>query len=149
VEISPPPPPLPPAITVQPQTRSVLAATTVTMNVVAVGTGTVFYQWRFNEQNIAGATNSTLGFSPVSAANSGGYSVLVWSAYGSVVSDTAFLAVLADGASGSQPARVSAPPSESPPPIVDSLVLVTHGWEPALNPLNPWGDISWITNICN
>jgi hypothetical protein len=150
VEISPFTP-LPPVITVQPQTQAVPVGSNITLRVLAIGTGQLFYQWRFNGQNIPGATNMTLALDSVSAASSGGYSVLVWSAYGSVVSATAYLSVLTDGANGNQPVQITAPFCPAPPPSVDSLILVTHGWEWVLrlNPINPWPDVSWITNMCD
>lgn len=132
-----------PVITTQPRSQVTGAGTTATFDVSADGTGQLNFQWRFNGQNIVGATSAPLALNSVGAGNSGGYSVVVRNAYGSAVSDTAYLAVLADGANGNPPPQVLAPPAPNKPSGVDNLVVITHGWEPE----GPVADVSWIVGM--
>jgi hypothetical protein len=104
------PAPAGPAITTQPVSQSIQAGSNVTFSVTASGTSPLNYQWRFNGQNISNATNAILTLNFVGAGKSGGYSVVVWNAYGSVTSATASLAVLTDGANGNQPNQISISP---------------------------------------
>jgi murein DD-endopeptidase MepM/ murein hydrolase activator NlpD len=137
---------LAPTITMQPQQATTTAGTTVSFSVAASGAFPLNYQWRKNGVNIPAATSSALTVNSVGAADSAGYSVVVWNAYSSVVSATASLAVLTDGANGNRPSPIS--PSQSSPaqtPGVDSLVLVTHGfaWNGVL------ADDSWVSQMAN
>jgi hypothetical protein len=50
----------------------------------AVGNGTLTYQWYFNGQPISGAVYPQLDFSSIQLTNSGFYSVVISSPYGSV-----------------------------------------------------------------
>lgn len=91
---------------------------------------------------------STLTLNSVSAADSGGYSVMVWNAQGSVVSATADLAVLADGANGVSPEQPPAPGGMLLPPYQagkDSLVFVTHG----LTPGDETTPHAWVDDMAN
>jgi len=54
------------------------------LGVVAVGSGTLSYQWYFDGQAIAGATGSVYDLSQIQFTNAGWYNVVVSSAYGSV-----------------------------------------------------------------
>ncbi len=132
-----------PSIVTPPQSQTAQAGSNAAFSVVASGLPWPNYQWQFNGQNISNATNTSLTLNSVTAANSGGYSVLVWNAYGSVTSATASLAVLTDGANGNTPVQVTAPICPAPQAGKDSLVVVTHGWT-ALDP-----DISWVANMAN
>jgi Immunoglobulin I-set domain. len=51
----------------------------------------LFYQWRFEESNIPGATSQDHLINPVTLADIGVYDVIVWNTCGTVVSDTAHL----------------------------------------------------------
>jgi hypothetical protein len=134
-----------PTILIQPVTQHALAGASVTFSVGADGQLPLSYQWRFNGANIPGATSATLTLNSVGAGNDGAYSVVVWNAINSVVSAPASLAVLTDGANGTQPAQVSVPASPTKPTGVDSLVIVTHGWELE----GPFANISWITGMAD
>src|SRR5439155_3115051 len=46
---------------------------------------------------------------------------------------------------GGQPEQISVPASPPQPNGADSLVIVTHGWEPE----GPFADISWITEMAS
>jgi uncharacterized repeat protein (TIGR03803 family) len=84
----------PPAITTQPVSQTVLAGSTVTFTVGAVGDLPFYYQWMKNGTNlvdgvnISGSTTSMLTISGATAVDDGAYSVLV--------SDDFFWAVSAD-----------------------------------------------------
>lgn len=82
-----------PAITMAPVGGSVEAGATVTFTVQASGTAPLSYQWRFNGSPISGATGSVCTRSGVQPADSGGYSVVVSSPFGSATSPEAMLTV--------------------------------------------------------
>ena len=63
------------------------------LNVGAVGSGSLSYQWYFNGQAIAGATASSYALNGIQFTNAGLYSVVVSSAYGSVT-NTAYQVVV-------------------------------------------------------
>ena len=84
---------LPPAITEQPQNASRFVGETVTFSVKASGTGTLSYQWKLNDQAIAGATNSTYSIASVSEADAGDYLVVVTNPGGGAPSQKAVLTV--------------------------------------------------------
>jgi len=86
-------PPVPPAITTQPQGQTVVLGETAAFNVVATGGIPLSYQWRFNGADIAGATDSSYARAQVGAADAGDYSVRVTNPYGSLLSDSATLVV--------------------------------------------------------
>jgi hypothetical protein len=76
----------PPVIVTQPTDQTVATPTAVTFAVVAGGTGPFRYQWRFNDETIAGATNNTLTLAPSSLSDAGQYQVLVMNEAGAVES---------------------------------------------------------------
>lgn len=82
-----------PAITTQPTSRILTVGESVTFTVAATGTAPLTYQWRFNNTNIAGATNVTYTIASAQSANDGLYSVQVTNAVGSVISNAATLTV--------------------------------------------------------
>ena len=128
-----------------PVNQTMKAGMFVQFTVAAAGASPIRYQWQFKGQNIPNATNATLTFNSVTAANSGGYSVIVSNPYGSVTSATASLAVLTDGANGNKPVQITVPTIPPKPSNKDSLVVITHGWEP----LQPNADLSWMTAMSN
>jgi len=80
-----------PWIAVQPGSRCAQSGSAVAFTVTAAGGGPLGCQWQFNGQNVPEARDATLTLNSVTAANSGGYAVIVSNPYGSVVSATAFL----------------------------------------------------------
>jgi hypothetical protein len=82
-----------PAILAQPQSQTVNLGGTVTFSVSACGTGTLTYQWRFNGNNISGATATNYSISSVQATNAGTYSVVVANGAESAASSGATLTV--------------------------------------------------------
>jgi len=82
-----------PTITVQPQSQTVTAGSTVTFTVSATGTPPLSYQWRRNGVNLPGATSASLVLANVTEAQAGTYTVVVSNAAGSVTSQPATLTV--------------------------------------------------------
>ncbi len=84
----------PPIFVSQPGAQVALAGSSVTFSVVASGSSNFNYQWRKNGVPIAGATNSTLTFSSVSAGDAGNYDVQVLNSLGLISSSLAQLTVV-------------------------------------------------------
>jgi NHL repeat/Immunoglobulin domain len=133
------------SLRIQPTNQVVQAAANTTFNVVAYGQQPLNYHWLFNGNPISGANSATLILNSVTAGNDGDYSVVVSNPHCSVTSTSASLAVLDDGANGNTPTQMSVPAAPPQPSGVNSLVLITHGWEP----LGPLADVSWITDMAN
>ena len=89
-----------PTITRQPAEARVVAGRSTSFTVIANGTPTPTYQWRFNGTNVAGATSATLALSGVTTAQAGTYSVVVTNSAGSVTSNNAGLTVMARSYAG-------------------------------------------------
>jgi hypothetical protein len=83
----------PPAIVVQPQSQTVMPGSDVTFSVAATGTG-LSYQWQYNEDSLAGATNSEITLYGAQAINAGTYSVIVSNILTSLISSNATLTVI-------------------------------------------------------
>lgn len=82
-----------PSITGQPKDTIVSPDLPVTLNVIASGVPLPTYQWRFNGGVIADATDAALVLPAVTAANAGGYDVVVSNRAGVVTSAVARLTV--------------------------------------------------------
>jgi len=136
--------PLTPAIVTPPVDQTVNAGQNASFNVTATGTLPMSYQWQFNGVPIAGATSATLALNNVQPRNAGRYSVRVVNAVGSAVSRTATLAILADPANGTPSTPVATPSAPPKDASHDSLVVVTHGWQPT-ELLFP--DVRWIDDM--
>jgi hypothetical protein len=63
------------------------------LSVVASGTEPLFYQWKKDGVNVAGANNSTLEFSSAEISNAGSYRVVVSNEAGNATSDEVVLSV--------------------------------------------------------
>ena len=86
--------PLPPNITTQPQSQTVIQGAEVTFSVTAAGTAPLSYQWYFNGTNLlVGNTNSVVTLASVQPAQAGAYSVVITNVAGSVISWDANLTV--------------------------------------------------------
>lgn len=101
---------VPPEITTHPVSQSVKAGTNATFSVTATGTPPLAYQWKFDNANIPGETNSSLALSFVDWSDEGEYTVAVTNLAGSAFSTPAALTVL--------------PPD---PSQIDSLVVLPDG----------------------
>jgi hypothetical protein len=85
---------VPPAITLQPQSRTNVMGTDAGFSVTASGTIPLAYQWQFNGAAIPGATASNLVRSAVSFADAGAYRVVVTNVVGALTSTVATLTVV-------------------------------------------------------
>ena len=90
----------PPAIAVQPQSKTVFRGNDVTFTVAPSGSLTTgyTYQWCFNSRDIAGATDATLTLGQAQFTNSGVYYVRIGNTTGFVTSLLARLTVWTPGA---------------------------------------------------
>ncbi len=81
----------PPTILTQPTNQLVALGSNATFSVAAAGAPPLFYQWRFNNANIAGATSSNFTRVNVQAAHAGNYTCLVSNQNGTALSANAVL----------------------------------------------------------
>ncbi|MBI1853612.1 MAG: immunoglobulin domain-containing protein [Planctomycetes bacterium] len=93
-----------PTISTQPTSQSSCEGGSVTVTVVASGTGTLTYQWRKGGVDIGGATNSSLTISPVALGDAGSYDVVVTGCGSSITSTAATLTVGGSTSIVTQPA---------------------------------------------
>jgi len=103
---------MPPSITQEPSSMTVVQGQDVTFSVTATGDAPLTYQWRFNGAPV-GATGSNYTVSAATTANAGGYDVVVGNAYGSVTSVVAQLTVLVPPSISSQPTNQTVAPGSS------------------------------------
>ncbi len=85
---------LAPIITTQPAGGRVEVGQPFTMSVAAIGTEPLSYQWRKDDVDILGKTESTLQFAAVAASDGGVYRVVITNAVDDAVSEPAELTVL-------------------------------------------------------
>src|SRR5262249_18717340 len=74
---------------------NVKSGTNVSFVVAATTSTPITYTWYRNGTNIVGATNSTYSLTNVQPANEGAYVVLLSNAYGSILSSTSHISILA------------------------------------------------------
>jgi hypothetical protein len=84
----------PPTITAQPQPAAAYPGADVMFSVAVTGSAPLTFQWRFNGNDIPGATNSAYGRAFVSGLDVGYYSVQVANPGGLVVSSNAVFTLL-------------------------------------------------------
>jgi hypothetical protein len=82
-----------PVITHPPQSLAVSVGANATFTVTATGALPLSYQWRFNSENLSGATNASYTRTNASLAVAGNYTVVVTNSSGSVTSSVAVLTV--------------------------------------------------------
>ncbi len=100
---SPGPTAVPPVITTQPASLSVLSGGNATFTVTATGIPAPTYQWYFAGQTISGATNASYAIGSVQPSNGGAYVVVASNSAGNATSNAAVLAV-------NQPPRIMTSP---------------------------------------
>jgi len=88
-------PPIAPAISVPPESMTVIAGQTVTLAVEAEGT-MLIYQWNKDGMPIEGATSSTLTLTGVQPNDAGSYTITLSNDLGTITSAEAVLTVNAD-----------------------------------------------------
>ncbi len=103
----------PPMIVTDPIDQTVNPGTPVTFTVSASGAGPLFYQWDFDGDPIAGATNTFYSIGSAQQADAGFYSVVVSNIAGSVQSDAAALNVNTAPSISNQPDDQSVETGES------------------------------------
>lgn len=84
---------IPPEITQNPVSRSVLTRSRVTFGFTATGTGPLATQWRKGGANLPNETNATLVFNEVALGDAGDYDVVVTNSAGGATSLVATLTV--------------------------------------------------------
>lgn len=83
-----------PAIVNQPISQTGFRSNSVTFSVSASGANPLAYQWFFNSNVLAGATNTTLPLANLQTNQAGSYFVVVTNGFGGVTSSIATLTVL-------------------------------------------------------
>jgi len=96
-----------PTITLQPQSQIISSGSNVTFSLVATGEAPLSYQWRFNENSISSANNTSYSITNVQFSDAGNYSVVVTNNSGSVTSSLATLIVGIAPTISSQPQSLS------------------------------------------
>lgn len=86
-------PAVPPAITGQPVSLTVVAGQPASFSVSASGTAPLRHQWRFGGSTLVGQTNATLNFASAATNHAGNYDVVVSNNAGSITSLVAKLTV--------------------------------------------------------
>jgi choice-of-anchor C domain-containing protein len=84
---------VPPFITKQPASKTIISGGDAMFSVTAVGTAPLRYQWYFNTGALAGQTNNTLTLNNVQTNRAGNYYVVITNVAGSVTSAIATLTV--------------------------------------------------------
>lgn len=84
-------------ISSQPQSKSVIAGSSLSLSVSATGSGTLTYQWYKNNVAIPGATGATYTVAVVTAADAGNYTVKITTGSESITSAAATVTVLPFG----------------------------------------------------
>jgi pectate lyase/pectin methylesterase-like acyl-CoA thioesterase len=118
--------PVPPTITLQPVSTTVVAGSAVQFTVKAAGTPPFSYQWRKDDIAIASATDATYAIASAVEADAGSYTVTVTNAAGSVTSAPAVLTVMAP------PSIVTPPVSQTINVGATALFSVVAGGTPPL-----------------
>lgn len=83
-----------PYIVQQPRSQTVPLGGVLSLSVDARGTSPLSYQWRFNGEDLAGATNAALTLNGTATSQSGSYSVLVSNSLGQVSSAKALVSIV-------------------------------------------------------
>jgi hypothetical protein len=84
---------IPPSIVIQPTNQTITAGSNASFLVNASGTTPLSYQWWFDGTNSVGANTNFLSLTNVQTGQTGGYSVVVSNAAGSVTGTVAILTV--------------------------------------------------------
>jgi hypothetical protein len=100
----------PPLITSSPASATVVAGQEARFTAGVTGAAPLFYQWRFHNAPIAGATNDALVLRNVQPEQAGDYSLTVFNAGGSAETTPAYLTVLIPARITLQPASLRVRP---------------------------------------
>jgi hypothetical protein len=131
----------PPQLIAQPQGRTVNQGATWTANATAGGTAPLAWQWQWNGNTLADATNSALTLTNIQTAQAGTYTVVVTNLAGTATSSNALLAVV--------PLRIDSVPAAPGSPV---QLLVTGAPGPGYrievsDDLTHWTVLTTFTNL--
>ena len=88
-----------PTISIQPQSNTVIAGSSIALSVTAAGSSNLVYRWQKDSSDLSddswmqGSGSRILTMSAISSSNAGDYCVVITNTYGSVTSDVATLTV--------------------------------------------------------
>ncbi|MFO1499894.1 MAG: immunoglobulin domain-containing protein [Verrucomicrobiota bacterium] len=85
---------LPPSVSRQPVSQSVVAGKSATLEVGASGTGPLSYQWNHDGQSVPGETNALLLIKEIRPTDAGSYTVTISNSEGILTSQPAVLGVI-------------------------------------------------------
>jgi len=105
---------VPPTITSQPVGSTNILGDNLSFSVGVNGSSPFTYRWRLNGSLLTGATNALLNLMNVQSNQSGGYTVIVTNAAGSITSSVATLTVLVPPTLLTQPQSQSVIQNQSP-----------------------------------
>ena len=134
---------VPPRVISQPLAARGVLGSNVAFSVSATGSEPLRYQWLLDGHLLAGATNAALAITAVRADQAGSYSVMVFNAAGSLLSEAAPLSLLPPVAITSQPQTFKVNPGTNVAFSVGAVGtgLLTYQWRfnglPLLSATNP------------
>jgi uncharacterized repeat protein (TIGR01451 family) len=134
----------PTQITLQPRSVSTTLGGTVTLSATVGGSDLLLYQWRFNGQDIPGATNSALTLTNVQSSQAGAYTLAITDSNQTYISDAATLTVNVVPALTTQPANqtVTAAGNASFTVAASGTPAPTLQWQVSTNGGSTWTDVS-------
>ena len=104
---------IPPFFNTAPANANVYPGDSTNFNLNAGGPGVITYQWQFNSNNIAGATNTTLNLFNCQLTNAGFYRLVASNSFGSTPSLNAQLAIRLEPRITQNPAPLNADASDT------------------------------------
>jgi hypothetical protein len=113
-----------PVITAQPQGRTVVGYTDLTLSVAASGSEPLSFQWVFNGTGLPGATGASLSLTHIQPGQAGTYSVCVFNRAGAALSEPAALTVVMPVMITQQPQLQKVNPGTN---VSFSVTAVGHG----------------------
>ena len=121
----------PPLVTVQPVGQPAYLGVQELLQVTADGSGPLFYQWRLDGTNIAGATGSSFLLNHLQVSDAGSYSVVVSNAFGAVSSAKVVVPIIqtvAWGAGTNYGAAPSSGQSMVPAGLINAVAVAGGGY---------------------
>lgn len=109
---------IPPSITINPKTQTVISNANVTFNASAIGTALITYQWYKNGSVISGQTNPTYTFKATGSVDNGNYTCIATNIAGSASTTAAILTV-------NEPPVITTNPISQSIPFGNSVTFIT------------------------